>query len=74
MKLWPIKESLNKKPANIDPTTKQAKEMIIIASDSWTSDWDTFWLLNYPWKVLNINLHEYMAVKNAVKIPTPAAM
>ena len=45
----------------------------ITKGDSWVSPILIFLLLYSPWKVLKINLQEYIEVKNAVKIPIPAA-
>jgi hypothetical protein len=70
---WPTKRSLNKKPANIAPIDNKTKGINITNGDSCVSSIFTNLLLYLPWNVLKINLHEYIEVKNAVKIPIPAA-
>ena len=55
---WPINTSLNKMPVTIDPTPSNDAGIIINIDDSWTDFNVTFLLLYFPWKVLNINLHE----------------
>ena len=63
---WPINNSLNNIPAEIAPIPYTVVGKSITIGDSL--------LLNFPWKVLKINLHEYIAVSKAVKIPTNAAI
>ena len=70
---WPINKSLKIYPANIAPIESKTKGINITRGDSCVSSIFIFLLLYSPWKVLKINLHEYIEVKKAVKIPIPAA-
>ena len=69
----PIKKLLKRYPENIAPILKKKSGLNIINGDSCVSLIDIFLLLYGPWKVFKNNLHEYIEVKNAVKIPIVAA-
>ena len=68
----PIKVSLKKIPIKIAPIASKDDGNNITKGDSWTSFKLIFLLWYLPWKVLKINLQEYIAVSRAVKIPTEA--
>ena len=65
--------SLNNIPVTIDPMASKHDGINIVGGDSFIELKLFFLLLYFPWKVLNINLHEYIDVSKAVIIPTAAA-
>ena len=67
------KKVLKRKPANMAPIDSNTNGINITKGDSCVSSIFTSLLLYEPWNVLKINLQEYIYVKNAVKIPIPAA-
>ena len=56
--LFPINKSLKIYPEKIDPKIRMPKGIVIDRPDSLIFDFEIFLLLNFPWKVLKINLHE----------------
>ena len=69
----PISNSLNKIPEIIAPIASKEEGSSMANEDSWMLLKLFFLLLYFPWKVLKINLHEYIAVNKAVKIPIDEA-